>query len=63
MTLNTKDNAEQVLKMIIRLNKDLAELAHQHEETVNPENLLSTLANSLDKHLELFSPKARALIG
>ena len=63
MALNTKTNAEQVLTMIIMLNDELAELAHQQEEEVNPEKLLMTLANSLDNHLKLLSPIARALIG
>ena len=58
-----KDNAEQVLQMIMNLNEELKKLAHQHEEKVNPEHLLSTLANSLAKYFEVFSPKARALIG
>ena len=63
MALNTKENAEKVLTMIIMLNKELAELAHQQEEEVNQEELLLALANSLDKHLKSFSPIARALIG
>ena len=51
MALNTKEKAEQVLNMIIALNEELAELAHQHEEEANQEELLLTLANSLDKYL------------
>ena len=63
MAFNTKEKAEQVLNMIIALNEELAKLAHQHEEEANQEELLLTLANSLDKYLIMFSPKARALIG
>ena len=63
IALNTKENAKQVIKIILSLNQELAELVHQQTKEVNQEMLLSILANILDKHHKLFSPKARALIG